>query len=174
VFLDLPIHPLVVHLPMALTVLLPLGVLAAWLLAWRGVPAHRSWWLPLVLLALLVGSGKVAEESGEDQAERVETIVPESAFEAHEDAAEQFLLLGTVVLILALPGAVAFRGAHWFRVAGSVATLAVLAAGWEVGHSGGLLVYRYHAGSAYGVGAVGGSSPGTVAPERSREDEEAR
>jgi hypothetical protein len=44
---------------------------------------------------------------------------------------------------------------------GTVGTLAVLGAGWNVGHSGGQLVYVHNAGAAYGSGAVNSAGSST-------------
>jgi hypothetical protein len=42
------------------------------------------------------------------------------------------------------------------RLVGTAGTMAVLAAGWNVGHSGGQLVYQHNAGAAYGpAGSTG-------------------
>jgi len=53
-------HAVVVHIPIALGVLMPLvagGLLLAW---WRKWLPPRSWALAIVLQAVLVGSGVVA------------------------------------------------------------------------------------------------------------------
>lgn len=153
-----PLHPAVVHLPIALAVLLPafvlLGVVA---IHARWVPA-RAWLVVVVLQGLLVGAGWAALETGEAQEDRVEEVVAERVIEEHEEAAERFqamawLALGVVAAGL-LPGAAGSVG----RGVALLATLAVLAAGVQVGHSGGELVYRHGAASAYIVaGGVGGS-----------------
>jgi hypothetical protein len=41
----------------------------------------------------------------------------------------------------------------------------VLAAGWNVGHSGGQLVYQYNAGAAYSTGAAGAAEGASTAGE---------
>ena len=45
----------------------------------------RSWVAIVLLQALLVGSGVLARETGEDQEERVEEVVAERHIEEHED-----------------------------------------------------------------------------------------
>jgi hypothetical protein len=60
-----PLHPAVVHLPMALAVLIP----------------------------------ALALETGKDEEDRVERVVSEDLIEAHEEAAERFLLLGGIGLL---------------------------------------------------------------------------
>jgi uncharacterized membrane protein len=144
-----PLHPAVVHLPIALAVLLPaLALLGAVTIQRRIVPP-RTWLGVLLLQAVLVGSGWLALETGEAQEERVEQVVAERHIEDHEERAERFqLAAGVTLAVLAaglLPGAVGGVA----RGVSVVATLAVLAAGVQVGHSGGELVYRHGAAAAY-------------------------
>lgn len=159
-FQNLPLHALVVHLPIALTVLVPLFVLLAFFLARRGVAANKAWMLPTGLLALLLVSGWVSLQTGEQQEDKVEPVVPGAAFETHEEAAELFLIITGGVLVLAAGGLMNNRAAKALRVAGAAGTLAVLGAGYNVGHSGGKLVYQYGAASAY---ATAGMTAGSTA-----------
>jgi len=71
----LPLHPKLVHLPIALAVLAPLlalGVIAAWRTAFL---PRRSWILVVVLQALLVGSGWAALSTGQDEENTVGRVV---------------------------------------------------------------------------------------------------
>jgi hypothetical protein len=122
---------------------------------------HVAWGFPVGMLALLLVSGLVAEKTGEQQEERVERVVPEAAFEKHEEAAELFLLVTGGVLVLAAGGLMNNSLGRTLRVVGTVGTLAVLGAGWNVGHSGGQLVYVHNAGAAYGSGAVNSAGSST-------------
>ncbi len=144
-----PLHPAIVHLPIALVLLLPFFALGAQVAIARGASPLRTWGLAAALAALLSVSAFVALETGEQQEDRVESIVPEPAFERHEESAEQFLTLSLAVLGVAALGLLRGRAgnaARWIATAGSVA---LLAAGVAVGHSGGELVYRFGAASAY-------------------------
>lgn len=165
---NLPVHALVVHLPIALTVLLPLFAVGALLLGRRGVAAHKVWAVPVALMAMLLVSGLVAENTGEDQEERVERVVPEEAMHEHEEAAELFVLIAGGALLVAAGGLLPNRAGSMLRVVGTVGTLVVLGAGWNVGHSGGALVYQHNAGSAYAQRAT--SDSGASAPVRSADD----
>jgi uncharacterized membrane protein len=162
-----PLHPAVVHLPIALAVLMPgFAILGAWLVHRRTVPA-RSWLLVVVLQALLVASGWLALETGHDEEERVEQVVAERHIEAHEEAAERFLLLAGIGLVAAAAGLLPRRLGAAGRMVAALATLAVLAAGVAVGHSGGELVYVHGAAGAYGdaPAAWGHGTSGAVADE---------
>jgi uncharacterized membrane protein len=160
-FQSLPLHAIIVHMPIALTILVPLFVIVAFVLERRGVAATKAWMLPTGLLALLLVSGWTAMQTGEQQEDKVERIVPEAAFETHEEAADLFLIITGGVLVLAAGGLVNNRVGKGLRVAGAVGTLAVLGAGYNVGHSGGKLVYTYNAASAYAQAGTPGA-PGVV------------
>ena len=76
-----PIHPAIVHLPVALAILLPLMIGGAFLLARRGTPIRTLWTGVVAAAALLAGSAWLAVETGERQEERVEQVVSEGALE---------------------------------------------------------------------------------------------
>jgi uncharacterized membrane protein len=144
-----PLHPAVVHLPIALAVLIPLvaaGVIAA--IARGFLPTH-AWWAVVALQILLVGSAWLALETGEAQAERVEKIVAERYVDAHQDAAEWFLGVSGAAAMLMAIGLLHDRRGRIGRVVGAVASLVVLATAVRTGHLGGELVYRHGAASAY-------------------------
>lgn len=144
-----PLHPAVVHLPIALAVLIPgLAILGTFLIH-RKLLLRRNWGLIVLLQAVLVGSGWLALETGEEEEDRVERVVAERHIETHEEAAERFLLLAELGLLASLAGLAPRRMGALGRVAATCATLAALAAGVAVGRSGGELVYEHGAASAY-------------------------
>lgn len=144
-----PLHPAIVHFPVVLAVLLPLFALGALWAIRKGVTPRRAWALPLAFSAALTLSAWVAVETGETQDERVERVVPEQPLKTHEESAELFLTLSGLLVVVAAaglaPGA-AGRTARILATAGAVALVIVAA---QVGHSGGELVYRHGAASAY-------------------------
>lgn len=149
---ELPLHPLIVHLPLALALLLPLlaaGTLLAW---WRGwLPGRRSWAVVVALQALLTLSAWAALRTGRAEEERVETTVAESVLETHEEAAEIFLGAAAGVFILAVlallvPGERVPRLVAGLALVG-MALGTVLAV--RVGEAGGELVYRHGAAAVY-------------------------
>lgn len=150
-------HPKVVHLPMALSVLMPLvagGAAFAW---WRGWFDRRIWVIVFLLQAALAGSGFIAMNTGEAEEDRVEEIVAEQHIESHEEAAELFvwasaIVLASMVLPIVLPEG-RFRSA---TVVGAVlGTLVVSVLGFRTGEAGGRLVYEYGAAEAYVHGDPG-------------------
>ena len=88
-----PLHPAVVHLPIALAILVPL--VAAVRTRWRrgsAIVPVRGWAFVVLLQVLLVGTAWLAIETGEDQEERVEKVVAERHIEDHEERAERLLI----------------------------------------------------------------------------------
>jgi hypothetical protein len=152
-----PLHPAVVHFPVVLAFLLPLFVAGGFWALRRGVAPGRAWLLPTVVAAALAASAWVSVETGEATDERVERVVNESAIDAHEELAEVFLATSAGITLIAaagLLGGLAGRIARFATLAGSLALT-------RVGHTGGQLVYKYGAASAY-------AGPGTIAGDSSR------
>jgi uncharacterized membrane protein len=144
-----PLHPMVVHFPIVFVVLLPIFALGALLVIRRGAGPRRTWAVPLALAAALTLSAWVAVQTGEREEDRVERLVGESAMHAHEEAAERFLALSGVLLLVAgagLAGGVIGTSARLVATAGSLGLVLV---GIQAGGSGGELVYRHGAAAAY-------------------------
>ena len=164
---NLPLHALIVHMPIALTVLVPIFMVVAFALGRKQLKPTLAWAFPVGLLALLLTSGVIADKTGEQQEDRVENVVPHAALEEHEEAAELFLLVTAAMLVISVGGLLNNRVGATMRMAGLAGSLAVLAAGWNVGHSGGSLVYQHNAGAAYSGNAQGSGATTTPAPVRS-------
>lgn len=161
-----PLHPAVVHLPIALAVLVPafalLGILA---IEARLVPA-RTWCVVVLLQAALAGSAWLAHETGEEQEERVEDVVAERPIEDHQEAADRLLKLAFATLAVSAAGLLPKRAGTLGRFATLAAAGIALAAGISVGRSGGELVYRHGAANAY-IGEEG-AAHGAVPDRASR------
>lgn len=148
-FIPNPLHPAIVHLPIALSLLLPFFAVGALIAIRRGARPIKAWGITTALFAALTLSSWVAVETGEQQTERVEQVIAEAPIETHEEAAEAFLLFSLGVLAVAAVGLTSGKIGTVARVAGTVGALALVGAGYQVGHSGGKLVYQYGAASAY-------------------------
>jgi len=167
-FLPTPLHPLIVHLPIAMTVLLPLFGLGALIALRRGARVLPVWGLATAMIALTLGSGLLAKETGEDEEDAVEKVVAEQSIETHEEAADAFILATGVVLVIAGVGFVRGSVGSTARLVAAAGTLAVLGFGYNVGHTGGQLVYRDGAASAYTP--KGGATAGTTSPGAADDD----
>ncbi|MEZ5965463.1 MAG: DUF2231 domain-containing protein [Planctomycetota bacterium] len=165
-----PLHPMIVHLPMALAVLMPLlalGLLVAVQRAW--LPAG-VWALTVAAQALLVGSGILALRTGEHEEDKVEGIVGDAILHQHESAAQVFVAASVAVLALAVVTWFLRRG-RWAPHAGlatALGTVAVLALGYRVGKAGGEIVYGHGGAAAYAPTAPGQ----TPAPRSHRDDDD--
>jgi hypothetical protein len=137
----LPLHPAIVHVPLGLAVVAPLLALGLAIAIRKGTLPRRSWVVFVVLQAVLFAGGLLALQTGEQDEERVEDRIAESAIERHEELAERFvwsaggtLVLGTAALILP-------NVATALMAATTLATFATLGTGLQAGHAGGALVY---------------------------------
>jgi uncharacterized membrane protein len=151
----LPLHPKIVHLPIALAVLMPVmsaGLLAAW---WAALLPRRTWLIAVLLQGLLLASGVAALRTGETEEDRVERVVAERSIESHAAAAERFVWAAGAVLLLAIAGAAARNDAYARKaaIATTLGTLLVLFLGYRTGEAGGRLVYEHGAANAYVVPA---------------------
>jgi len=173
---DLPLHPAVVHLPLALAMLVPpLAVGILW--AIRAERAPRAAWLLVVALqALLVGGALVALRTGESEEERIEDRMAEARLDAHRSAAQQFTVVAGLTLALAGATLVAGRIRPRAGAAAAMATVAmslvVVGLALRAGHRGGELVY-----GPGGLGDRGLAMPSNAAEEegstaRSEDDDE--
>lgn len=144
-----PLHPAVVHFPIVLGMLLPLVAVASLVAARKGV-ATRKAWLPTLALAVgLAFSSGAALQTGESEEEVVERVVAESVIHEHEDAAELFLWLSVGTMVLSGFGMVSGVAGNVLRIVTVAASLAVVATGYQAGHTGGALVYQHGAASAH-------------------------
>jgi len=173
----MPLHPLIVHFPIVLAVLLPISIVVAIWAIRKGATARRVWAVPLALAAALALSAWVATQTGEAQEDRVERVVARGAMHGHEEAAERFLVLSGVLVLVAAAGLARGTVGRAARLVTAAGALGVVAAGVQVGHSGGQLVYRYGAASAYtdpSAGAnreIGRANTDAVARRADRDDD---
>lgn len=162
-----PLHPAIVHFPIVLTLLLPLVIIGALWSIRRGAVARRAWLVPTAVAVALAGSAWLSVRSGGAESERVEQVVGDAPLDAHEDLAEAFLTASAAMALLTaagLLGGVPGRAVRGLTVAGSVALAGLVVL---VGHTGGELVYRHAAASAYAVPTTAdGSHSAAVTPNR--------
>jgi len=169
---NMPLHPIVVHFPLVLAILLPVVILALiWGQRRRGY-GRRAWWIVTALAALLAVTTVLSVKTGEADEERVERVVSEAVIHEHEERAELFQLgaIAFLVLTLALPVVRSPRIRAGFVAGTTGASILIAALAIAVGHSGGTLVYEHDAAAAFSGTQIAGSDDRTYnAPERDRE-----
>jgi uncharacterized membrane protein len=156
-----PLHPAVVHFPIVLMVLFPFVAAGALLAIRRGARPARAWAVTVAAATALTLSSWVAVETGEGEEEKVEPVVAVSSLKRHEVGAERFLLLSGVLLVITSAGLLRGAPGRAARLGATAGALGLVALGAQVGHSGGNLVYRDGAASAYT-----GASAGATAADR--------
>jgi hypothetical protein len=151
-----PLHPAVVHFPIVLMAFLPFAALGALWALHRGASPIRAWIAPVALAGALTLSAWAALQTGQAQEDRAEDVVGERVLETHEEAAERFLLFSGIVFVIAAAGLVPGAAGRGARFVATAATLGLLVAGYQVGHSGGAIVYG--AAGAPGISQLSGAT----------------
>lgn len=148
---EMPLHPMIVHLPLGLAVVVPLIALGVLLYSFKRQWLAPMWGIVVLLQLLMVGGAFIAMETGEDEEHVVDRVVPHDALEHHEEAAEFFSYAALAVLLLGAAALIPMsqrkrQAVGAATVAGSVAVALI---GFEAGKHGGELVYEYGAAQAY-------------------------
>lgn len=148
----LPWHPSIVHFPLALTFLLPFGILIQAILLKKNLVPDKAWIGIILVQMIITGTGYLAMETGENEEKIVKTVVEKKYIHEHEEAAEKYV--GVTVLTLALSVAVYFLApALQFPIRLGIFALSLLACyfAYDAGHRGGELVYVHGAADAYDI-----------------------
>ncbi len=171
-FVPTPLHPAIVHMPIALTLLVPMFAAGALIAIRRGARPLVAWSIPVALLALLLGSGWAAQETGEQDEDVAEQVVGDAVLHAHEEAAERFMFATGAVLLLAGVGLLGGRPGQIGRGVATAGTVVLLGMGYQVGHSGGAIAYAESGGVALnpGLRGVGGATTGALLSQSPRSE----
>ena len=169
-----PLHPAIVHFPIVFTIMLPFVALGALWAIRRGARPARAWAIPLLAAAAVSLSAWLAVQTGEADEERAEDIAGEQVLHDHEEAAERFLLLSGGVVVLMGVGFLRGSPGKAGRMVASAAALALVLAGYQVGHSGGRVVFGDATNpgiSALGAARGGDGLESGTSDERKEEDD---
>jgi uncharacterized membrane protein len=145
-----PLHPFIVHFPIAFSVLIPFLAILFAVMIKKNKMAPSLW---LVIIGLQLATtilGYVALETGETEEHTVEKVVDKAIIHEHEEASEIFV--GSTVIVLALSIAAYFLRAEFlYPVQLIIAGLGFISLylGISTGKLGGALVYEHGAASAY-------------------------
>ena len=168
---NIPLHPMVVHFPIVLAILLPLFAVGALYAISRNARPMRAWALPLAVTVILLVSAFVATRTGEAEEERVEKAVPENVLHLHEEAAERFLVIAGVVALVAVAGLAHGVVGSAARLVATAGSLVIVFAGYQVGKAGGELVYSHNAASVYAQSGAGGENAKQTGDREQDEDD---
>ncbi len=145
----LPLHPKLVHVPIALFMLMPLITPLIWLGIRRGWFSPRTWLIAVVLQGAMLAGGIAALLSGLDDGAKVEGYASEEALASHEARAYWFVYVAAANLVLCGGAFILQRRQQLIGALAIAGTLASAYAGYLVGDAGGRLVYVANASDAH-------------------------
>jgi uncharacterized membrane protein len=138
--LDLPVHPIIVHFPIAIGCLLPLLMLLNIVAMRRWQWPQKTWWMIVAFQLIFLLSSIAAVEAGEwDEENRSAPMAAGMA--DHEEWGEKVPIAAGVMLVLTLVPLFIRKRNHSMMIACIVGSAVVVVLLIKVGHTGGLLVY---------------------------------
>ncbi|MCB0376962.1 MAG: hypothetical protein KDD33_00590 [Bdellovibrionales bacterium] len=147
---DIPYHPMVVHLPIALAIIIPILSLFLWGAIKCKKASAKSWGILVVLTALYLVSSLAAVKSGEFDEDLVEDKIGKKLVHEHEERGEKIPWVAGVLLIAYTVTYVTGRSKlSWTHKLCTVLSIAAVYPIILAGHSGGQLVYKHGAASAH-------------------------
>ncbi len=145
---ELPLHPISVHFPLALAFITPILFLVVVIGISKKKWPYKAWVIPVIFQIALFLSAAGAKALGEQDEDRVETVVEKSLIHDHEEWGERFMWYQLGVLILS-GSALLFPGRLRFKKVVVFTSFLGIGVAGITGHTGGELVYKYNAGRAY-------------------------
>lgn len=148
--MQVPIHPMIVHFPMALTFILPILVLVFAYMIKTNKMNHSSWLIIIGLQLAVVATGYISLETGENEEDLVARVLDKDLIHEHEEAAEIFVGSTVIGLVLSI-GVFFIRNEFQFAIKLAIAIIGLISCylAYQTGLLGGELVYKHGAASAY-------------------------
>ena len=139
---DLPLHPFIVHFPIAIGILMPMLVvgvgLGIKLLKWP----HQTWWMIVFFQTVVVASSVIAVVSGEKEEERPGPPLNQEQLAVHEEAGETIPWTAGVALILSMAPLIMPKKMKGLALLFLIVSLGIMIQLIYTGHSGGQLIYN--------------------------------
>jgi len=163
--MQVPVHPMIVHFPLALTFILPILILVFAYLIKTNKMAPQGWLIIIGLQLVVVATGYISLETGENEEDLVAKVLDKKLINEHEEAAEIFVGSAVIGLVLSI-GVFFIRNEIQFPIKLAIAVIGLLSCylAFQAGSLGGELVYKHGAASAYEV------TPGGVLPTPKHEN----
>ena len=168
---SLPLHPILVHFPIAFAVLLPFVLCTVAFLIWKRNWPARTWWTAIAFCGLFALSALISVKSGERDEELVEAVVSEQVIHHHEEMGERVVQGAVLLFLISLGPLFTSRRSLFYGLSLGISLLC-LGLTLAAGHSGGELVYRHGAASAYAqTGQLEGAVDTSIIETGDREED---
>ena len=140
---DLPFHPIVVHFPIALGVLVPvMGMFLIWAMSSKRANA-KSWGIMVFITALYLASAVGAVKTGELDEHNAEELIGRSLVHDHEEAGEKVPWAAGILFVSCLVTyAISRNKLSWTHKLVTLLAIAGLYPLLYAGETGGKLVYE--------------------------------
>ncbi len=148
--MEIPVHPLIVHIPLVITFILPILIIVFALMIHKNKMSANSWLIVIGLQLTVVAMGYISLETGETEEHNVKKVVSKKLIHAHEEAAEVFVGVSVLALVLSI-GSLFLKKEIAFPVKLVISLITLLAGylAFQTGELGGELVYKHGAANAY-------------------------
>lgn len=169
--MQVPVHPMIVHFPLALTFILPILILVFAFLIKNNKMTPQGWLIIIGLQLMVVATGYISLETGENEEDLVAKVLDKKLIHEHEEAAEIFVGSAVIGLVLSI-GVFFIRKELQFPIKFAIAIVGLLSCylAYLAGSLGGELVYKHGAGSAYDIPLESESSGIVPTPKLEKSD----
>lgn len=138
---DLPLHPIAVHFPIAIGMLMPLLIIIVILGIKRWSWPQQIWNVLVVFQFVCVVSSFAAVNLGEKDEDRIKSSVSSEMLEEHEELGEKVPWTSGILLIVMLVPLFTQRKQKMFMAFSLACSLGLCVHLIVTGHTGGKLVY---------------------------------
>lgn len=138
--LDMPLHPIIIHFPIAIGCLLPLLMILNSLAIRKWQWPVRTWWMVVFLQGLFFLSALVAVETGEWDEENGRSPLV-SGLEVHEEWGEKVPVAAGIMLALTLTPFFLPKKRNLLMIVTILGSIIVVGLLIQTGHTGGMLVH---------------------------------